>query len=223
MNLVKWNKKTSVSGRLLNETLADRGYNGPTIIWGRSNNKRLALIKMRQSGLPVPPFKNSYSGIKLIGRLDNHMHGSNTFIINSEQQFTDARKATHFMEYIDVEREFRIHVVDGKVIKISEKIPVGNHANGAKFLNTKFELKPTLRKLAVEAVECLGFDFGAVDIIYSQLSGFYVLEVNTAPCLVSQTGHTLSVYVNAFMERSLQSVPLVPPPNRNGLLSYLPF
>jgi len=46
------------------------------------------------------------------------------------------------------------------------------------------------------AVNCLGLDFGAVDIIYNQKKDVsFVLEVNTAPGL---EGSTLNEYVKEF-------------------------
>jgi len=94
--------------------------------------------------------------------------------------------ATHFMEYINIEREFRVHVVNGKSIKISEKIGGGNHSRGAKFSYPHdFNHKKTLRRVSRAAVAALGLDFGAVDVIYSG-EKFYVTEVNSAPALTGR-------------------------------------
>ena len=50
-----------------------------------------------------------------------------------------------------------------------------------------------LRTTAEHAVEALGLDFGAVDIMYHE-NTFYVLEVNTAPGLTRT--RTLEAYAN---------------------------
>ena len=56
---------------------------------------------------------------------------------------------------------------------------------------------PTSIQLAIDAVQAVGLDFGAVDLIYNQhYNQFYILEVNTAPGL---EGTTLINYVNAFI------------------------
>ena len=200
---VKYSNKGKASGEMLDQILSETGYIGDTIIWGRANNKRRSLIKMREAGIPTPPFYSSYTGVKLIGRTDHHMHGNRMYIINSEKDFAVATfsGATHFMEFMGVEREFRVHVVDGVPIKVSEKFPPGNHTTGSKFKSAHTRHMSTLHKLAVEACEVLGYDIGAVDIIYSKNGGFYVLEVNTAPCLTASES-TLRAYTEALMNRN---------------------
>ncbi len=54
------------------------------------------------------------------------------------------------------------------------------------------------RAAAARAVDVLGLDFGAVDIVYKTGTGVaYVLEVNTAPGL-EETGSALTAYKDAF-------------------------
>jgi glutathione synthase/RimK-type ligase-like ATP-grasp enzyme len=59
-----------------------------------------------------------------------------------------------------------------------------------------------LRPLAHKAVEALGYDFGAVDILDAGPETderFVVLEVNSAPALLSE--HTRNKYLTAIKER----------------------
>ena len=59
-----------------------------------------------------------------------------------------------------------------------------------------------LRPLAHRAVEALGYDFGAVDILDCGAESderFVVLEVNSAPALLSE--HTRNRYLTAIKER----------------------
>jgi D-alanine-D-alanine ligase-like ATP-grasp enzyme len=53
-----------------------------------------------------------------------------------------------------------------------------------------------LKSIAIQAINALSLDFGAVDIIYNQHENkYYVLEINTAPALA---GTTLDSYVSAI-------------------------
>jgi len=120
--------------------------------------------------------------------------------------------ASHFLKYIDHAREFRVHVVNGQSIKVSEKILTGtsqmrrNHRFGAiSVYPHDFDHKKTLRKVAKQAVECLGLDFGAVDILYKD-GVFYLLEVNTAMCLTDPQSDTLDRYVKAFTNENSDTI-----------------
>ena len=59
----------------------------------------------------------------------------------------------------------------------------------------------SVEELAIQAINALGLDFGAVDIIQKRTSGSpaYVLEVNTAPGL-EEGGSSLPAYANAIRE-----------------------
>ena len=53
----------------------------------------------------------------------------------------------------------------------------------------------SVKKLAIKAVETLGLDFGAVDVLFYNEKP-YILEVNTAPGI---EGSTLTNYANTFL------------------------
>lgn len=186
----------------------------------RASNKRIALDIMADEGVPVPQqydanhaiahFQYHGEGYNLVGRPDSHRRGLGFWLCRNERDVERAvtgtrRKAsaTHFMDYIEVEKEFRVHVVNGRSIKISEKVGGGvtnNHRNGAVCrYPDDFHHKKTLRRTAKQAVVALGLDFGAVDIVWANDQP-YVLEVNTAPCLTDESSDTLDRYANAFKE-----------------------
>lgn len=116
-------------------------------------------------------------------------------------------KAPLYTEYIKKKEEYRVHVFRGKVIFKQRKarkldVPkedvnwqVRNLAGGFIFANQNVELAAEALQAAVAAVDCLGLDFGAVDIILGTDGTYYVLEVNTACGL---QGSTLDAYVEAF-------------------------
>jgi len=110
---------------------------------------------------------------------------------------------------INSPNEYRIHVFNGQVIDYTKKVPLSDsganansliksHGNGWTFARN-IERRPSIEAEAVKAVQALGLDFGAVDIICNPADKDrpYVLEVNTA-CGMCEDGRTLSSYSNAI-------------------------
>lgn len=226
--MVHYAKATRPSAELLQQALSDEGYDGPDINWGygaRSDalnnpeaianavNKRQALLTMRDAEVPTPTIwlPSLYNPIyPVVGRRDFHTRGRGFFICNNDDEYMRTRRfnrpPTHYLELISDAQEFRVHVVNGNSIKISEKIGEGIIRNYSRDDSTivfryphDFHHKRSLRRIAKEAVEALGLDFGAVDLLYKDGS-FYVLEVNTAPSLTDESSDTLQRYVDAFMD-----------------------
>jgi len=228
MAIVHFTRRTRPSAIRLAQKLRELGYEGMVINWGTTepgsinspeavalaSNKRRALHTMAEAGVPTPPLWRpeealnlaTSSDLPLVGRRDYHRKGRGFYLCEDigAIKVAIAHGVTHFTQYIAGEdvREFRVHVVSGKSIKLSEKLGGGvtkNYDSGARFYYPEnFNHKRSLRKVAREAVASLGLDFGAVDLLYRN-GEFYVLEVNTAPCLTS-TSDTLERYARAFME-----------------------
>lgn len=225
---VYYGRKARRSGRLLSRAL--RNMDGESINFGYqragiinpapavalASNKRLALLAMRDAGVPTPEilligeridhYRNGTLIVPIVGRPDKHRGGSNFYLCWTAQDYNQAlvEGATHFTQYIENGREFRVHVAFGKSIKLAEKIGgdplIRNFSHGSKFMYPDFNHKKTLRKVARQAVMSLGLDFGAVDVIYKD-DKYYVLEVNTSPSLTSDSD-ILDRYVRAFKERA---------------------
>src|SRR5690606_2670988 len=94
----------------------------------------------------------------------------------------------YISEMIDKVREFRVVVLEGRVLYMYEKIPedpsvaAWNHAQGAETPNLKWGdwHLPSVRA-SLLAMELSGLDFGGVDVMIDSEGRAYVLEVNTAP------------------------------------------
>jgi len=108
---------------------------------------------------------------------------------------------------IKIKREYRIHVFKDKVICCAKKTHkdgerpnnlIRNLDNGWVFKQEGIEVPENVQEVAIEAIEALGLDFGAVDIIIDKDLNPFVLEVNTACGLKNEK--TLSSYVTAFSE-----------------------
>lgn len=221
------NRKTRKSARILKEKLEQLNYTG-TINFGCSSlttpytdilnkpeavanavNKYKALQIMEEADIQTPLITESEAqravlrGDKVVGRKTYHSKGKGMYMCYTSLGRAKRLGATHWLKYIEDAREFRVHIINGDSIKISEKFfPEGtirrNHRFGGIFAYPhSFHHKKSLRRIAKEAVECLGLDFGAVDILWKD-EEFYVLEVNTAPCLTDENSDTLDKYVAAF-------------------------
>jgi glutathione synthase/RimK-type ligase-like ATP-grasp enzyme len=98
-----------------------------------------------------------------------------------------------YVEFIPNEREYRLHVIGGMVVSVQRKYLerphlseggfVKNHAHGYVFKTPERGLNASRHRAAIQAVELLGLDFGAVDMVVDHEGKEYVLEVNTAPAL----------------------------------------
>ena len=111
--------------------------------------------------------------------------------------------------------EYRVHVFDGDVILYQKKsrrvdeltgevvtaegedADVRNLASNWIYRTGNLNRLERVEQLAISAVNALGLDFGAVDIIMDPSGDVYVLEVNTAPGLGNED--TLQAYTDAFL------------------------
>lgn len=180
------------------------------INWGRSSanatlnadisnstNKRVMREKFQEAGVPMPKLLNAEE-VKaaiadeqiIIGRPDHHSKKRGFWLIENEASLRKAllgtrrkKAATHFMEYVEHDREYRVHIFNGKSIRISEK---EFHEDGTYTTKKPGDIKlRRVRDAAKAAVEAVGLDFGAVDILARGTDNdeVFVLEVNAAPGL----------------------------------------
>lgn len=188
--VIRWGSRTSV-----NYTPRETTLNTQNSL-NTNTDKLQSLQILDNSGINVPEWttdRNEISdtfGYPALGRAESHTRGED---INLIMQWRDAYLTDgndYFVEYIPTDIEFRMHVVNGEVIKTHEKrlrSEADNHPyirngeTGWVFVNPRGETPPD--SLAVDAVGAIGMDFGAVDIIRSENGDYYVLEVNSAPSL----------------------------------------
>ena len=124
-----------------------------------------------------------------------------------EGRGVDIPVAPLYTKYVGKESEWRIHVLNGRVIDSTRKIrdpdftgqpnwAVRNHDGGFIYARNSGTPSEDVVRQAVAAVEASGLDFGAVDVMVDRRDGAaYVLEINTAPGLV---GTTVTRYAEAF-------------------------
>lgn len=174
-------------------------------------NKRVMRELFAANDVPMPKlvrgfdYRDPESGytFPIVGRPDHHTKGRGFWLCRNERDLHRAllgtrkkKAATHFMEFVEADHEYRVHVFKGKSIRISEK-EFFVDKDGKKDYTT---IKPTgnirhVRKAAKKAVAALGLDFGAVDILATE-DDCWVLEVNAAPGL---GGSMPRLYADTFL------------------------
>jgi len=95
-------------------------------------------------------------------------------------------------ELINKVREYRVFMVSGRVVCVAEKTPgnpddvAWNVAKGGRFDNVRWGNWPnSVCRIAVQAFNLSGLDFGGVDVMVDEEGKCYVLEINSAPSLTS--------------------------------------
>jgi glutathione synthase/RimK-type ligase-like ATP-grasp enzyme len=101
------------------------------------------------------------------------------------------RHSDFYTRYIPRQSEYRTWVYRRRILGTYQKVLAypqryhrigANHRNGFVFKLVASEAVPAgLREIAAGAVDSLGLDFGAVDILLGVDGLLYVLECNTAP------------------------------------------
>lgn len=124
----------------------------------------------------------------------------------------DLVPAPLYVKYIKKKEEYRVHVgTPDTIISIQQKKrktehenpnwQIRNHANG--FIYARQDVEPPVGvvRCAVDCIERLGLDFGAVDVIWNQhQQKAYVLEVNTAPGIEGETVNDYARYFQKFSD-----------------------
>lgn len=158
-------------------------------------NKRLMRQAFAEAGVPAPRLLTpeeahdelaADTGITLVGRPDVHTRGRGFWKCETVEDFDRAMRgtrrkkpATHFMEWVDLPNEYRVHIFNGKSIRISRK----DFQEDGDYITRKPEgRRRHIRSAAKQAVAAVGLDFGAVDVLADDERAV-VLEVNAAPGL----------------------------------------
>ena len=181
---------------------ADITYNKPEAIRKASDKLRARKI-LEKNDVPIPKtyslseLSNGYE-LPLIGRPKKHHGGKNFYycetVIDVSKAVADG--CEYFQEFYPKTKEYRVHACHGKVIICSEKFVDDEDTlvwNLTRNKNGEFkalrwsQIPPHIAKLGIKAVQALGLDYGAVDIIaepkVDKPHNAVVLEVNTAPKL----------------------------------------
>lgn len=196
-----------------------RYINNPESV-GVATNKLKAFEAMKEAGVSVPKFTSNLNEVKDSLTEENSLQWlARTKLTGTKGQGIvricggivpeeGYPEAGLYVEYIKKINEYRIHVFGGEVIDFAQKkkrldmdkedvdFQIRNHDNGWVFCREEIELPHDAVDQAVKAVEAIGLDFGAVDLVFNTYRNTsYVLEVNTCP---GMEGTTLESYTEAF-------------------------
>lgn len=179
-------------------------------------NKIEQLERFRAHGVVAPAFTTNPAAIDELGSrivfartLINSTNGRGIVEFNREEQ-SDYPTAPLYVEYVPKRAEHRFHVFGEQVIDVQEKrkkrgfdadrnTRVRNVNNGYVYCRDGINPPDGAADLAINAVKALGYNYGAVDVIYNEKRNqSYVLEVNSRPGLM---GTTLDKYVNAIIDQ----------------------
>jgi glutathione synthase/RimK-type ligase-like ATP-grasp enzyme len=204
--LIRWGSRAYAYfepsyGRVLN----------PAAAIERASNKLESLTILRDRGIPVPELDTDPEalvervGYPILGRRTQHARGTDIVLCLQRRDYR-RRPRDYYVAYVPTNREYRLHVAGGEVIRVQGKyldvsadyLPwLRNYSTGHRFRAPRRRLHNARLNDAVGAVEALGLDFGAVDLIVADNGAHYVLEVNTSPSCSPLTG---AAYVTKFAE-----------------------
>jgi len=194
--LIRWGSQRPV------EYEPERVLN-PSPALARASDKLRAFEAMDLAGVPVPFYGTDREGLPagaVIGRTRRGYGGEGIVIYDTGLDVPDTHEL--YVQFIPGEREYRLHVVGSEVIRAQQKVPtdeahpIRNHKNGYRFTGVvSRRLHSNRYEAAIAAVNALGLDFGAVDLLIGEDDQPYVLEVNTAPACSPLTAR---VYAEAL-------------------------
>jgi hypothetical protein len=182
-----------------------------------SSDKLLSLKKLKEAGVNVPAFTESYEealnwirdGRKVVARTLLRAHSGKGIVV-AKDEATLPRVCPLYTRYFRKDNEFRVHVFMGKVIDYTEKKArhnkdesynpyIRSNSFGWVYCRENILDCPEVKEQAMKAVAALGLDFGAVDVMWNGTKAV-VLEVNTAPGLCDTTAKK---YVQAITEAGI--------------------
>lgn len=201
-NLLRWGSRKRIQYIPSNQTINLRRA------IANASDKLEALGQMERAGVPVPDYSEDYRQLSypMLARTNGDMQGRGIVpIMQSQDIEANDLNPDFYSEYIPTKLEYRVHVVDGEIVKVSQKVLenpedydpfVRNYETGYVFKNPRTR-HPGLTQ-AITAVNALDLDIGAVDLVIGEDDRPYVLEVNTAPAL--QENVSLEVYGDKIAE-----------------------
>ena len=190
--LIRWGNRVSIPTN--NKSIT---YNRMDAINNATNKQQSRVIfadKGIRSAKLVTPTSVQGNQFPVIARPHKHSKGKNFVILTDigmfQRHYDSNNTAWYYSEFINKEREFRVHCAHGKVLAIMEK-PAGvgiawnraqNHEAFVRVKQSNYIKDVCLEGL--KAVTALGLDFAGVDVLLKGAKA-YVIEANTSPTLNS--------------------------------------
>ncbi len=191
-----------------------RVWNHPNAVY-KAIHKAVAFDWMKAAGVSVPAYsrkrenalKWQKEGKTVVCRTTTTgKDGEGTSVVKPGEPMPDAKLYT---ELVSKKAEYRVHVVDGKVVDGMRKLrengkpvhPISTTSNGYFFQKTGVVTPERVKSEAIKAVAALGLDYGGVDVIEQEDGTPVVLEVNSAFELGTNTVRNVAEAIKAMVAR----------------------
>jgi len=218
--LIRWGSRRAMPpcGVVLNDVSAI----------ARASDKMVTMEYLAAAGLATPrvyktlkeAWENEGRGHVIYGRSRTGFGGKDIELYTDHKE--EARRQHDFYTaYVGSRREIRIHVVGEKVVRVQGKyldFPedddggyIRNYAHGYRFRTPRQELRPGRRTAAIKAVQALGLDFGAVDMLLTGENTGVILEVNTAPACSPLTARCYAGEIALLVDRRTKGAVKIAP------------
>lgn len=198
-------------------TVGANWLNRPSSI-GNAVHKDTAFFLFRAHKVGIPNFTSSAKEasvwvsqeIPVVQReILTGSKGKGASVAHIPQEFNPHAKL--YTQLVPKKREFRVHVFQGKVIDVHEKIFKGKNAKDFEIMAAQTPeqdeswvwkrsgvvLPLDAATQSERAVSALGLAFGGVDVVIDKAEKAYVLEVNTAPWLGTKN---VQYYVKSILK-----------------------
>lgn len=184
------------------------------VVTQRPWNKIEQLSRFTESNVSCPGYSTTVEGVE---RLESKVIFARTLVNSTNGRGIIEFKnndtpppAPLYTAYIPKKAEYRFHIFGGQLIDVQEKrkkrgfedernTRIRNVNNGYVYCRDGVNPPDGAADLAIRAVAALGYQYGAVDVIYNEKRNqSYVLEVNSRPGIINST---CDAYVNAIIEQ----------------------
>lgn len=186
----------------------------------KNTNKLKTLNIFKQNGLNVPKIymrKEEINKFPVLGRDKHHTGGTDIVVIHGNtggrNNLSKIPNKDFYIDLIPAKEEFRVHVFNGSIIRVTRKVFRGrdkdgnlveqenivkNDTYGWGHANVSLDnLSPINKKACIKAIELTGLNFGAIDLLIEKSTQKpYVLEINSCPRL-NTIGQ--SIYVDSII------------------------
>lgn len=161
----------------------------------RTVNKLDMLNALKSSGVPTPDFNTDISLIDSFKDETGNVYiRSKDGVVRYATDYCPVRDSYYTKPIPLKRREYRVHVFNGKVIGIYEKVPLTSDrpalfkSDTCKFVRCDPNISrvdQNAQEICIQALNSLGLLCGGVDLIRDKNKNFFVCEVNSAPGLNS--------------------------------------